>query len=429
MEPADSRHRASRRRCSRSATARDHALCALDVPEPPVTIDIVLALLLRTAEFLFYHLLLSVVDRVSRLPRDTTLPEAMRLYRENIALKAQLDALERHLGQLEAKGKGKLALRVRAAQVFALLLTRGNEPFQRYFLSASRRTILRWASKFRWWWRRPPACGGRPELDAKIVELIVTLKRDNPSWGRRRIRQELRRMGIRVSEPTITRVLLEHGFTPHPGRRMCFDRVRSAAKDALWALDFFAVQTAKGVWLQALLVIDIHTRELLDLRVHDGWDVDSRWTIRAFNAIVGRTGRKPIAVVHDHGPHFMGQFRRQLRVLQIGEELTPPGLPSMNCYAESAIGSIRRELLRHIRVADATELQYYLDECRRYRNEDRAHQGIDGQTPSARAGEEPVAEALSMVELGRRRLVRRDYAHGLLQGYSLVANDVAPRAA
>jgi hypothetical protein len=56
-----------------------------------------LALLLRTTEFVFYHLLLSLVDRVSRLPRDTTVPEAMRLYRENIALKAQLDALERRL--------------------------------------------------------------------------------------------------------------------------------------------------------------------------------------------------------------------------------------------------------------------------------------------------------------------------------------------
>ena len=51
-----------------------------------------LALALRTAEFLFYHVLLSVVDLVRRLPRDTTVPEALRLYHENIALKAQLDA-------------------------------------------------------------------------------------------------------------------------------------------------------------------------------------------------------------------------------------------------------------------------------------------------------------------------------------------------
>lgn len=48
----------------------------------------VLALALRTTEFLFYHLLISLVDRVNRLPRDGVMPEAMRLYRENIALKA-----------------------------------------------------------------------------------------------------------------------------------------------------------------------------------------------------------------------------------------------------------------------------------------------------------------------------------------------------
>jgi hypothetical protein len=145
--------------------------------------------------------------------------------------------------------------------------------------------------------------------------------------------------------------------------------------------------------------------------------------------IVGRTKRKPIKVLHDHGTHFMGQFRRQLGVLEIGEELTPTGLPSMNCYAESAIGFIRRELLRHIRVADATELQYYLDEYRRYRNEDRAHQGIEGRTPAERASDALLAEVVPLREQRRRRLVRRSYTHGLLHGYALVANDAAPIAA
>ena len=43
----------------------------------------VLRLLLRSLEFGFYHSLLSVVDRVSKLPRNTTMPAAARLYREN----------------------------------------------------------------------------------------------------------------------------------------------------------------------------------------------------------------------------------------------------------------------------------------------------------------------------------------------------------
>lgn len=45
------------------------------------------------------------------------------------------------------------------------------------------------------------------------------------------------------------RILAQHGFSPRPFKKVSFDRVRSAAQDALWAIDFFAVKTAKGVWL------------------------------------------------------------------------------------------------------------------------------------------------------------------------------------
>jgi hypothetical protein len=50
------------------------------------------------------------------------MPEAMRLYRENIALKAQLDALGDHLSRLE-KPVVPVPIQTRAAQVFAYFLT------------------------------------------------------------------------------------------------------------------------------------------------------------------------------------------------------------------------------------------------------------------------------------------------------------------
>lgn len=385
----------------------------------------VLSLAFRTIEFLFYHVLLAVVDRVARLPRTTMLPEAARLYRQNIALKAQLDALEDHLARIENKRRAK-PLSVRAAQVFALLLTRGDEQFQRYFLSSPRATIERWLTRFRSLWGR--SLGGRPRTDVDIEDLVVTLKRENPSWGQRRVREELRRMGIRVSEPTIMRILREHGFTPHPLRKLSFERVQSSVKDALWAVDFFAVKTATGAWMQVLIVIDVHTRELLGLRAYDGWDVDSYWTIRAFNAIASAVKRLPTKVVHDHGPTFLGQFARQLRVLGVERELTPARMPYMNCYVERWIGSIRRELLRHVRVHDVVELQDWLDEYRAYANAERAHQGLDGRTPNEVARGQPEAEVIDLAQLRSRKLVRRMYANGLLQGYSLVERDdgVAP---
>jgi transposase InsO family protein len=199
--------------------------------------------------------------------------------------------------------------------------------------------------------------------------------------------------------------------------------VTSAVKDGLWALDFFAVRTVRGVWFQVLLVIDVHTRELLDLRVYDGWDVDSVWTIRTLHEILTRTQRRPAKVVHDHGSHFLGQFARQLRVLEIEDELTPTGLPSMNCYAERAIGSVRRELLRHIRVADEKELQFYLDEYRNYANTERPHQGLDGRTPEEVSCQEPEAELIDLATVRARRLERRSYARGLLRGYDLVEDE------
>lgn len=134
------------------------------------------ALALRAVEFGYYHVLLTTVDCVSRLPRNTTMPEAARLYRENIALKAQLDALEADVAHRTEPAPTPMS--TRDVQVFAYLLTRGDEPFQRYFLSASLRTIKRWATSFRSLRRRADT-GGQPPLDEKVVELILTLKREN----------------------------------------------------------------------------------------------------------------------------------------------------------------------------------------------------------------------------------------------------------
>ena len=101
----------------------------------------------------------------------------------------------------------------------------------------------------------------------------------------------------------------------------------------------------------------------------------------------------------------------------------------MNGYAERAIGSVRRELLRHIRVADAKDLQFYLDEYRRYANTERPHQGIAGRTPEEVATSRPEAEVIDLATVRRRNLTRRLYANGILQGYSLVDDAEPARAA
>ena len=380
-----------------------------------------LALIGRTVQFLVYHVLISLVDRVSRLPRGGVQPEVARLLRENLALKAQVRALVLEL-KSQRGSRPTVSLRTRAAQVFAYLLTRGDAAFQNYYLSGSSATIARWLTLFRrgpWPWRRKNL-GGRPPLDEKIVAVILTLKKDNPLWGARRIKEELSRMGVKVSEPTIQKVLKQHGFHPTGGHPMNLEKWKAAAKDALWALDFFFVRTAKGVWLNVLLIVDLHTRELLELRACDAWGPTAEWTIRTLATAMHREQRRPGAVVHDHGTHFRGQFERQLRVLDIERRRTPVALPFVNGVAERAIKSVRLEMLNHVRVCDVEELQWYLDEYRAYYNEHRANQAIGGRTPAAFGRDSPGAEEIGLDVVRRRHLVRRRFAHGLLNAYELV---------
>ena len=145
----------------------------------------------------------------------------MRLYRENLALKVQLDALAVETTRLRGK-RARASLRPRAAQVWAYLATRANRPFQKHHLSASPRTIKRRATKLRQGpWQRsvPRQRGGRPPTRAEIVELVITLKRDNPGWGQKKLAQTLRRLGIPVSAPTVQKILEDNGFGPPGGDR------------------------------------------------------------------------------------------------------------------------------------------------------------------------------------------------------------------
>ena len=352
--------------------------------------------LLRTLEFTVYHLLICLVDRLSRLPRNSCPPDAMRLYRENLALKMQLDALAAEVTRTRGK-RARLSLRTRAAQVWAYLLTRGNSQFQKHNLSASkfRQGVLRRSD--------PTTPRGRPHTKEEIVELVLTLKRENMHWGQKKISRALRRMGVQVSAPTVQKILEDHGLGP-PGGGRTWEAYTSAAKDALWALDFFVVRGLRGSLFQVMAVIDVYTRELLVLCAYDGWEVDSVWTMRTLAAAMSQSRRRPTAVMHDRAPQFAGQVARQLRVLEMDQCRLPPRLPALNGILERTVKALRWELLDHIRVTTVEQLQWYLDEYRAYFSTERCHQGIDGRTPTERADGAAVADVLDLNALRRRRL-------------------------
>ncbi len=68
-------------------------------------------------------------------------------------------------------------------------------------------TVVRWHRQgWRLFWRwKSRSRGGRPHLSPEMRDLITTMSRDNRLWGTERIRGELLKLGIVVSNRSIRR--------------------------------------------------------------------------------------------------------------------------------------------------------------------------------------------------------------------------------
>jgi putative transposase len=79
-------------------------------------------------------------------------------------------------------------------------------------------TLLRWHRRLvAWRWTYPRgATPGRPPTPASVRRLVVTMARQNPRWGHRRIQGELARLGRKIAYSTVWEILKKAGIDPAP---------------------------------------------------------------------------------------------------------------------------------------------------------------------------------------------------------------------
>jgi hypothetical protein len=71
-------------------------------------------------------------------------------------------------------------------------------------------TVIAWHSRgFRWYWRWKSRHGepGSPTIDLGVRKLIRKISLANPLWGAPRIHEELRKLGIEVSQATVAKYM------------------------------------------------------------------------------------------------------------------------------------------------------------------------------------------------------------------------------
>ena len=335
--------------------------------------------------WLYFRLFLLALRVLRRDRRDLVL--------ENLALRQQLAVFER---------RGRRPILARADRRFWSRLARSWQPWRQHLRLVQPDTVVRWhRTAWRIHWRRKSQARGpgRPRLAPAVVALIQRLRRENPTWGTRRIQGELHQLGLPVSRSTIQR----YGARPLPSPSWrTFLRLHAGE---IWACDFFTVQTLTFRTLHVFFVIT-HDRRVLTY-----WNVTEQPTAAwVWQQIREATpwGQHPRYLIRDRDATFGGDFVPRARRLGIETILTPFRAPQANAVAERVVGTLRRECLDHVIVVNERHLRRLLREYVAFYNAARPHQAL-AQTPPAgdredgKAGPRVVGEPV----LGRLHHVYR----------------------
>jgi transposase InsO family protein len=204
----------------------------------------------------------------------------------------------------------------------------------------------------------------------------------NPLWGAPRIHGELLKLGLTVSQATVSKYMLRPRRPPSQAWRAF---LTNHMKDLI-ALDFFTVPTATFRVLFVLVVLSHSRRRLVHFNVTP--HPTAEWTARQLVETVA-VEAGPRYLVRDRDQVYGERFSRQARTLEIREVVIAARSPWQNAYAERVIGSIRRECLDHLVVIGERHLLRILSRYIDYYNATRTHLSLAKDVPQGRSVQLP----------------------------------------
>jgi putative transposase len=254
---------------------------------------------------------------------------------ENLALRQQVAALTRTVKRPPLRTRDRL---------FGILLAKAWSEWRTALIVVRPDTVVRWHRQWlrrRWTWRSKRTRPGRPSTDVAIRTLVGRMAAANPLWGAPRIHGELCKLGLAVSERTVSRLLRQ----PRRRSSQTWRTFLTNHVATLVSMDFFTVPTLTGRVLFVFVLLAHQRRRIVHVNVTE--HPTAAWTAQQMiEAFPDDTA--PRWLLRDRDAIYGDAFRRRVAGMGIGEVLSSPSSPWQNPYAERLIGSIRRECLDHV---------------------------------------------------------------------------------
>ena len=261
-------------------------------------------------------------------------------------------------------------------------------------------------------------------ISKEVIDVILTLRKDNPDWGGKKIHHYLKRKGYNnmPSTKTIQRILKRHGcITPEESaKHKAFIRFEHKNPNDLWQMDFKGHFKTMASRCHPLTLLDDHSRFSLAIRSCAN---EQRETVKAELIRIFRAYGLPNRMTMDNGSPWgymddQRQTKLTIWLIRLGIKVSHsrPYHPQTQGKLERFHRTLKLELLSRYQFSDLENAQSGFDWWRDKYNHDRPHEAINFAVPVERyrRSEREYPEQLVPIEYSRAYEVRKVDCSGFL---------------